>query len=118
MSRFVFLLACAALCAVCICTAGTAAERGRYDAEPCKPLKTIEGPLGFETVLETDHVTCAKATRILKKFDDDVDPEAAFTEGRSFFLGDFRCGVRKFFTESAKARCSQGDPMFRIDYGS
>ena len=118
MSRFVALLACAALCAVCVSSVGTAAEGGLYDAKPCEPLKTIEGPLGFETVLETDGITCAKATRILKKHDDDVDREAAFTEGKSFFLGNYRCGVRKFFTESAKARCSQGDPMFRIDYGS
>src|SRR5688572_16450941 len=107
MSRFVALLASAALCAVCVTTAGTAAAGGLYDAEPCKPLETIQGPLGLETVLETDHMTCAKATRILKKYDDDVNREAAFTEGRNFRLGNFRCGVRKVFTESAKARCSE-----------
>ena len=71
--------------------------------------RRFEGPLGFETVLDTDYVSCAKATRILKKLDDDVDREDAFTEGKSFRLGqNFRCGVRKFFTESARARCSHG----------
>ena len=118
MSRVVALLACVAVCAAGVVTASSGAEGERSHAEPCEPLQTIQGPLGTETVLATDHISCEKATRILKRYDDSVDPEVASTEGKAFFLGDnFRCGVRKVFYESARARCSAGDPMFRIDYG-
>ncbi len=118
MSRFVVFLTCMALCAVGLTTASTAAGGERSHAEKCEPLETIEGPLGFETVLATDFISCERATRTLKKYDGDVDREVAFTEGGHFRLGDYRCGVRKVFTESARARCQAGDPMFRIDYGS
>ena len=118
MSRFVSLLALVALFAAGIATVSTAAGGERSHAEPCEPLETIEGPLGFETVLAADFISCDRATRTLKRHDQDVDREVAFTEGGHFRLGDYRCGVRKVFTESARARCQAGDPMFRIDYGS
>lgn len=118
MSRLAALAACVVLCTAGIATVSTAAEGGRSHAEPCEPLKTIQGPLGFETVLAADFISCDRATRTLKRHDQDVDRETAFTQGGHFRLGNYRCGVRKVFTESARARCQAGDPMFRIDYGS
>jgi hypothetical protein len=100
-----------------VAAAASPASDGK-SAQPCEPFDTIEGPLGFETVTATDSISCEKATKILKKHDGSVDREDAFTEGEHFQLGDFRCGVRKFFTESARARCKAGDAKFRIDYGS
>jgi len=115
--RLILLLAALSALALGVATAGAGPDDERSHADPCKPLKTIQGPLGNETVLATDFISCERATKILKRHDDDVDPETAFTEGAHFRLGNWRCGVRKFFTESAKARCQTGDPMFRIDYG-
>ena len=114
---FRFVVVVALLGALSVAVASPAADKGRSHAEPCEPLQTIQGPLGNETVLATDFISCDKATRILKKHDEDIDRDAAFTEGAHFRLGEYRCGVRKFFTESARARCQNGDPMFRIDYG-
>jgi hypothetical protein len=115
--RFVLLAALlAALCAVTVSPAAQVAERS--DAVSCQPFQTLTGPLGMETVVKAESITCEKATRILKKHDDSVDRDVAFSEGGKFQLGNYRCGVRKVFTESARARCGNGDRMFRIDYGS
>jgi hypothetical protein len=101
-----------------VATTSPAAVDRHSGAQSCEPFDTIQGPLGNETVTKVDSISCEKATRILKKHDNGVDREAAFTEGEQFRLGrDFLCGVRKVFTESARARCSNGDPTFRIDYG-
>jgi hypothetical protein len=117
MTRFVALVALLTLFVAAVAIPSPGGGRPSH-AEPCEPLETIRGPLGFETVLATDFISCERATRTLKRHDENVDREAAFTEGGHFRLGDYRCGVRKVFTESARARCQAGDPMFRIDYGS